>query len=960
MALEKTGLHAVITGMGAFQSAGREIDRTYDRLTTGSERAASRMSRLGDIAKTAIGFAVGQVALGAIKSFTGGIANMIASAAPLVDMENAFKRLAASYDIGADSMIEAMRAASKGTIADSDLIQSANKALIGSGQDLGKQFGEALPKLLEMARASAKATGQDVGFLFESLVTGIKRGSPMIIDNTGLQLKLSEAYEATAAKIGIAVEEMTAEQKQIALLNATLEAGRSMVEAMGDEQLTTAELMAQMRAQMKNLRNEIGKAFVPLMAKLLKRYLIPFGKLLIKTIVPWTKRFARGLDIVADAIDAFISLDPGAFPWEDVLPEPLADLAYRISDAFDFLYERVMEFRRGFDWAIQGGDRFWAILVGLGEALDDVLPERVMNRIWDFIFMIQRGKEAIVGLPQAIRDALSSPTAMSAINTLKEAWRRLREEGIGALPSVIDDVREKLSVTLAPTLERTRARLDAWVDGIVEWLGEQPERIAAAIADWGTRIQKWLDVHAPGKELTYEQMGFLTAPAEDVEREMRPWWQSIADTIVIGWDQVIKTVEAKAREYQRRFSDALWGWLQVEERWEDASALGPRYVSRILEQLEGWITRIAEWLGEVGVPTIFKALEGLAVGIIRAVFHFGREEQDEVQRQLTPLEEAIYEGFKDIGKAAVDGFKAGFEEAWVKPIFVEAGIQIAEEPLEDMLAKTIEETGRPRNIAKILRAWKNVFKDVFGKGPPKDLLKDAKDYGSELGESVIEGTEDILQIHSASKVYERIGKEMAEGMADGLQSSWSIWRVTDALLRLVGESRYQALPIIQHLAEHTGHQFAERTAAGIRDRLYELANAMLWTWTQATRIALDAYEPPILPAPIIPPPEPPTPPAPPGPYDGYDPTIPPGYQFGGVVPGPRGDPRWAVVHGGEIIVNPSREQVPAMVKNNIIYNITNYGPTWSPTVQASYLEQQDPGSVAGDLETLAILYRMGP
>ena len=42
-----------------------------------------------------------------------------------------------------------------------------------------------LKKALDV-QASAAATGQDVGFMLDSLVKGIGRGSPMILDNLGL------------------------------------------------------------------------------------------------------------------------------------------------------------------------------------------------------------------------------------------------------------------------------------------------------------------------------------------------------------------------------------------------------------------------------------------------------------------------------------------------------------------------------------------------------------------------------------------------------------------------------------------------------------------------------------------------------------------------------------------------------------------------------------------------------
>ena len=84
--------------------------------------------------------------------------------------------------------------------------------------------GKGLAGLMDIARAQARATGQDVNYLFDSLVMGVKRGTPLLIDNTGLVLKVSDANERFARSLGKTVGALTAE-KQIALLNATLEAG---------------------------------------------------------------------------------------------------------------------------------------------------------------------------------------------------------------------------------------------------------------------------------------------------------------------------------------------------------------------------------------------------------------------------------------------------------------------------------------------------------------------------------------------------------------------------------------------------------------------------------------------------------------------------------------------------------------------------------------------------------------
>jgi hypothetical protein len=55
-----------------------------------------------------------------------------------------------------------------GMVADADLMTSFNQAMLLVGESMADQF----PALLEIAQASAAATGQAVGFMLDSLVTG--------------------------------------------------------------------------------------------------------------------------------------------------------------------------------------------------------------------------------------------------------------------------------------------------------------------------------------------------------------------------------------------------------------------------------------------------------------------------------------------------------------------------------------------------------------------------------------------------------------------------------------------------------------------------------------------------------------------------------------------------------------------------------------------------------------------
>lgn len=183
--------------------------------------------------------------------------------AELTGLARAFDQVSASVDQTSTVLLTRLKAASAGTVSDFDLIRTANVALSGATGDLGKELGENLPRLLEIARIQAKVTGKDVDFLFNSIVEGIRKSSPLRIDNAGLIIKTGKAEEEYAASIGKTVEQLTTEEKGIAVLNATLEAGNAALEQAGNLQETNAEKIARSTATISNIFDTLALAVQP-------------------------------------------------------------------------------------------------------------------------------------------------------------------------------------------------------------------------------------------------------------------------------------------------------------------------------------------------------------------------------------------------------------------------------------------------------------------------------------------------------------------------------------------------------------------------------------------------------------------------------------------------------------------------------------------------------------------------
>ena len=135
----------------------------------------------------------------------------------------------------APDLLKQLTEASKGTISELDLMSSTATLLAGAGDELALKLADATPRLLEIAKAANKlnpALG-DTAFFYQSIATGVKRAQPLILDNLGLTLKVGKANEDFAKSIGKTVEELTAEEKAMAILQATLAAGDNLINQVG-------------------------------------------------------------------------------------------------------------------------------------------------------------------------------------------------------------------------------------------------------------------------------------------------------------------------------------------------------------------------------------------------------------------------------------------------------------------------------------------------------------------------------------------------------------------------------------------------------------------------------------------------------------------------------------------------------------------------------------------------------
>jgi hypothetical protein len=176
-------------------------------------------------------------------------------AAKAEDVTNAFQRMTSSAGIDYVKMMGEMKDATAGTVDEVLLMKKANQAMM-LGVPVGR-FGD----LMKIARSAAMATGQDVGYMVESVITGLGRQSIAILDNLGIIVSSEESYAKFAKSIGTTASALTDAQKKIAFSNEVLAKGLATVEKMGGEAalVAAADPFGRLATSVQDLKIAIGK-----------------------------------------------------------------------------------------------------------------------------------------------------------------------------------------------------------------------------------------------------------------------------------------------------------------------------------------------------------------------------------------------------------------------------------------------------------------------------------------------------------------------------------------------------------------------------------------------------------------------------------------------------------------------------------------------------------------------------
>lgn len=175
------------------------------------------------------------------------------------------------------NLLSNLRTATKGAVDDLTLMQASVRA------DKFKIPLDTLAKLFKFAAQRARETGQEVGFLTDSIIDGIGRKSPLILDNLGLRAQdLQDEFKKTGDFAQAAANVISREMQDS-----------------GKDIEGNADKVARLATSWQNLKVEVGSALVELSGPVLDGINKQVG--ILKTLIDPAGRARAELEKIAAA-----------------------------------------------------------------------------------------------------------------------------------------------------------------------------------------------------------------------------------------------------------------------------------------------------------------------------------------------------------------------------------------------------------------------------------------------------------------------------------------------------------------------------------------------------------------------------------------------------------------------------------------------------------------------------------
>lgn len=463
---------------GEFQ-AGSVVTKFKADVTDFSKGVSNAKKGIGDFAK---GVATQAAIAGAAIAGVGAVATKFAvDAGRFEQIKESFQKMTDSTSYQADVFINKVKNSTSGLLTQQDVMQNSVRALALIGKDSFESVGgfqDNFVKMAGYAQKAAQAMGQDMGYMFDSLVTGVGRASPMILDNLGITVKQSEAYEMMAESLGKEVDELTTTEQKTAILNLTMQ---KLGDTYGNVETDTSNVAVttdQLKVKFADMKLELGKRLAPVMGDIIEK---------ISTFTSGVYQLIDGIVFFIQEGDIANDMLYNAMESLGLTEEQTIALALSVKAGYEKLKEFYLILK----------DKVIPYLVDLYTKVSTALTPFLQN-LWDIVVKLWQSFSKVVDVFKDFGQKY--PKTVEAFKFLAKAIGAIVAIGFGAMLKATMDTIEKGVVPVVNAFAWVLERLMGVMEQVqyktmamINTIKDQFNGLVGAVSGPVETVKGWLD-----------------------------------------------------------------------------------------------------------------------------------------------------------------------------------------------------------------------------------------------------------------------------------------------------------------------------------------------------------------------------------------------------------------------------------------------------------------------------------
>lgn len=592
-----------------------KVGLDISQFSTGLNQAMELVKKFANTIKFAVQsiLRATQKVIAAFKRVGQSLRLLVGESARLDSMRDSFNKMAASFGATGQELLAAMNEATLGMARNVDLIGSAMTAMMLVNKEALGDVTKTIPMFAKIATAAARALGQEVSYMFESITRGIGRAEPKILDNLGFTIKLTEVYGDYAEELGKTVKELTIVEKQTALVNIVMRLGGEYVEDLGISTGGLATKQKQLHKQMEELKDVIGQAFMPLMQALQGVY-ADLANTVISKLVPALRMLGRVFSEVFGIKNPFmrwIAGDPIGKTVERIkelegylveLGEKGPDFIGEISKAWDEFNEEIEELNEKF------APRFAKIQSDLARRIKNIWIDYNLRKVRrdedaqrEEARRIEDHKERLLEIEnrytEDIQDAIRKRDARSLLNLMrrqkesltqtesafdKESDRR-QQDRTKEERRAEEDAKRRVVLAKESAATQSASVQEAYDKALTKLEETRDKAVKAAGAAWESEMKSVRERIAKQKFLMLKQMQEQAAMYKEMSKPLPPFYEKLSEILSVVW------------EWLQKIRDIILAFISGDENVLDNVGLSSEKIEGIKNTLVGvWV-----WLGRI-------------------------------------------------------------------------------------------------------------------------------------------------------------------------------------------------------------------------------------------------------------------------------------------------------------------------------------------------------------------------